>query len=86
MTDWISVKERLPEESHNVIVWLETGFAVGNFGHSIAYQLDGEWWGGIDPRSERTPHVDIYYADGGVSRMESNQITHWMPLPEPPSE
>ncbi len=85
MSEWISVLDKLPKEGDNVIVWVQTSFNFGNCGHSIAYYDNGNWWGSIG-RDEQVPCIDIYYDDGGISRMESHNITHWMPLPNPPTE
>jgi len=84
--EWISVKDGFPEEGCNVIVWCQENFnGFGNCGHSIAYYCNESWWGGIGLH-ETTPHLEIYYADGGQSRMDSQKVTHWMTLPEPPKE
>jgi hypothetical protein len=81
MADWIRVRDRLPNELVNVLVFANNG---RNCGHCIAYFLDG-WWGG-QRLDEIEPWIDLFYADGGRSRIESSEITHWMPLPEPPND
>ena len=80
MTEWISVKDRLPEESEPVIVYLSD---QRNSGIGIAYHLDDKWWGGIGI-NQTEPYVVIYYHDGGQSTLLFHYVTHWMPLPEPP--
>lgn len=70
MSEWISVKDRLPEEIC-VLVVLKTGtVTVGEYS-----EKSGDWLildpfiiGCIDP-------IKYYY-----------RPTHWMPLPEPPKE
>ncbi len=63
MAEWISVKERLPEEFENVLVANRRG---------KHYDIDKAWWSG-----------------SGFSRCAKGSyrnVTHWMPLPEPPKE
>jgi len=78
--EWISVKDRLPEEGYNVLVYLNDG---RNCGHSIAYWMENNWWGAM-AMNEQNPRIRIYYNDGGESFLESCYVTHWMPLPEAP--
>ena len=80
MSEWISVKERLPEElerthpgwsycvrpSEDVLVYLRWEKRQTVAWYSYA---DGNW-ATVDERT-------IYDYD---------EITHWMPLPEPPKE
>ena len=62
MSEWISVKERLPEETYLVLVWDNDCDQVA----IASLQRDGSWCG------------DGVWKDANV--------THWMPLPEPPEE
>lgn len=59
MAEWISVKDRLPEDDSHVICCTVTKKGTKNI--IIGYYMDGAWRCG----------------------MNSN-VTHWMPLPEPP--
>jgi hypothetical protein len=59
--EWISVKDRLPEESMSVLVW-SLYWSGTPF---IACIEQGLW------RGERILH-------------SPSNVTHWMPLPEPP--
>ena len=54
--EWISVDDRLPKNSDNVLVCHNNGLVTTNA------WLGANWW----------------------FKNERNQITHWMPLPEPP--
>ena len=66
MTEWISVKERLPEPFEIVLVHTpeEKLFPTVCEGYLANY---GIWYTGFYMR-------------------EPDEVTHWMPLPEPPKE
>ena len=64
MSEWISVKDRLPDPAKYVLI------SQRRDGVCVGYLMNkyGTWW--------KTP-------DGPVS---TKDITHWMPLPAPPTE
>lgn len=67
---WISVKDRLPEDGENVLIWYEY-FRYGSYNrmyttYEIAYQYNGHW------------------AGAGCSLGQKARVFAWMPLPEPP--
>ena len=69
---WIPVTERLPDKQHDWV--LATGILVPEDFYGvphIAELRNGEWW----DDSGDFPLIDL-----GV------EVTHWMPLPEPPKE
>ena len=59
MAEWISVKERLPLDGEDVLVWEAQGFAF------VDSQRNGKW----------------KICDDALGN-----ITHWIPLPDPPKE
>ena len=66
---WISVKDRLPEDGEDVLIWYEY-FRYGSYNrmfqtHGIGYQFNGHW-SGVDPLGHKA------------------RVFAWMPLPEPP--
>lgn len=66
---WISVKDRLPENGEHVLCWYEY-FRYGDFNamfaaYGIGYCYNGHWGGEV--------------ANGTKAR-----VLAWMPLPEPP--
>ena len=74
---WISVKDDLPDYiydkdySENVL-----GFCDGSMGvFARCYEEEGWLWGSCYGDIEGEPQTDDDY-----------QVTHWMPLPEPPKE
>ena len=76
---WISVEDRLPEKNKKVLIWIE-GYSAHSGMH---WTRKGYWlcpWHGdrwaeafMDKACE---HLDMGFAE----------VTHWMPLPEPPEE
>ena len=78
---WISVKDRLPEIDERVLV-----FGVGKYEHfvgstmtAITCMSDANL---IDCRLETQP----YWLEPRQYYLTDYEITHWMPLPEPPKE
>ena len=69
---WISVDDRLPNSNGCYIVWRPHFYP--DFGMPAICYFDG---------------TDTWYDSYGVDfsrTLCSNDITHWMPLPEPPEE
>lgn len=70
MSEWISVKERLPEKKQDVLMYFNSGnMAVG-------------WWHDED---EHITFWCAYTDDGFYTDCDYIP-THWMPLPESPKE
>lgn len=65
MSEWISVKDRLPEEGKSVLIFDECG-------NILVYSL------------ERDRDGDLHWEDD--YGYWHNDVTDWMPLPEPPKE
>ena len=68
MSEWISVKDRSPENLKCVLVWYEY-FRYGDYNdmfqtYGLGYQCNGLW------------HVE-----GGGAKI---RVFAWMPLPKPP--
>jgi len=75
--DWISVKDRLPDNNNDMLVC--------NF-------MDGTWadytvaWYGNNGWSPQCDMLEASNHDGGAHIQLSEEVTHWMPLPDAPQE
>ena len=69
-SDWISVDERLPDKDAVVLVYKQEYGLIG----TAKYSGNGFW--GFDNQTRDPMHKFTFM--GGV--------THWQPLPQPPSE
>jgi hypothetical protein len=73
--EWISVKDRLPDESGLYITFGCTAVPVRwlhNFDKNVG--KFGAWWN-YEPDGKEHPRYRF---------IEAGNITHWMPLPQPP--
>ena len=75
---WISVEERLPENDDEVLIYVGTDIVQ-------AYLKDGFWKGSVNVTDNMN---DGYVNDRTIVKQGSHfdYITHWMPLPEAPTE
>lgn len=80
MSDWISVNDRLPEEGR--AVWLcNPNHGIVFVGCLCDFGDDGWCWGASNGTT--------YIKDGRIVAecdADDYDITHWMPLPEPPEQ
>lgn len=74
MSDWISVKDKLPEEDGYYMV-----YSKGYWGNN---RLIGDLAISNFNKNYKTP----WGIERGRSRGWAGIITHWMPLPEPPKQ
>lgn len=70
MSNWISVEDRFPENNQRLLV-VEYGEVFPAY-----FEAARESWIGHIPNRFR-----LYGTDGHF-----DNVTHWMPLPEPPQE
>jgi Protein of unknown function (DUF551) len=77
MSEWISVKDRLPEDGQDILyVVRDRGSEPYVMRGSRAYEAGtGYWWCDEDGEFDESGN------EPGFST-----VTHWMPLPEPPKE
>ena len=62
MSEWISVREQMPEEGVDVLVY-------GDLCYGDCYNAKG---------------IEVDYVKHGTFVAFDEDVTHWMPLPEPP--
>jgi len=71
---WISVKDKLPEGDETVILFGRRMLQRGFF---------------VEPGHRSEGYMDVWVScewDGCGGYEEFEEVTHWMPLPEPPKE
>jgi hypothetical protein len=76
LPQWISVKERLPEDDRPVLGWDGIHFYESRL---IEQEIIP-----FDPDRAYEKRILIQNSDGGFLVDPILPITHWMPLPEPP--
>ena len=82
--EWISVKYKKPKE--NQIVWAIEKNHQGPIMMEYAYINDGDNSGWIWARIYDVPTYHNGYWDFESEWDDNYEITHWMPLPEPPKQ
>lgn len=73
MSEWISVKDRLPDECDNLVLAIANGKPCRNITLEDAYVL-----------ASYVPNEGWIIDEWPM--WEEAEVTHWMPLPEPPKE
>ena len=84
MSEWISVRVRLPEEKEPVIILLQDGQIFR--GEIRKRQSLPEWWYYYDAGDTDMDMLGHMYFTGGGMWMRANPVIAWMPLPELPKE
>jgi hypothetical protein len=80
MSEWISVKDQMPEQYEYVLVYAKMKGTNEPCPMSIANQYEGKW--------EMLNHSDQNnaWACGDLAwYMSEEEITHWHPLPKAPN-
>lgn len=81
MSEWISVKDRLPEKQGHYLVFTSINYWKGGCNENNPN------WFGTTKGYENTPTsvLDCFFdCTGDWNRVCNHHVTHWMPLPEPP--
>ena len=82
---WIPVTERLPDEDgrylvsyplFNIQAWMRVAYFSTDLHRTDSYAFPGKW----------NKRPGFYYSDDEYGDVELKDITHWMPLPQPPKE
>jgi hypothetical protein len=69
--EWIRCDDEMPEHYKNVLFWADGEVVYGNFGHR-------SW------SSELIDDLDSKGCDYWRGSYHADEVTHWMPLPDPP--
>lgn len=79
MSEWISVKDRLPENKGNYLVWLNGDFYRKPY---VRQYLNGYWYnqGDLLIWDSLKPHYDDWIKNA----KHLKKVLYWMPLPKPP--
>jgi len=80
MNTWISVEDRIPEHLEQVWVNLKYLDDFQAQAYAVWDEQDG-WWFEFD---NQTPLTQKYAKEKGWS-LDFAEVTHWIPLPEPPT-
>ena len=72
--DWVPCSERLPEDDDFVYIWPRPEFGVElHVGQYCECHPKGDGW-----------YAQVYEQNYGIEWYPIN-VTHWMPLPKPPT-
>ncbi|ECD0004729.1 DUF551 domain-containing protein [Escherichia coli] len=73
--EWIKCSERLPDDEADVLCF-------GQYGDNDIDDERYQFMGWLSSKGIK----DIWRVSDGNSQNSRARVTHWMPLPEPPSE
>ena len=79
--EWISVKDRLPEEDGTYLTALNHHFGAHQGVSIRKFAKDGET---VDEYELAGQKYVWYFYDSEYGYVPTDSVTHWMPLPEPP--
>lgn len=80
MTNWIRVKDGLPKSDKEIVLTIRFN-DINEYSHpytaeeamQISFYSSGKWWDEAWPEDVKEDNI-------------IPNVTHWMPLPEPPEE
>ena len=82
MDRWISVSEKLPDQDGNYLVFQK--YFYGTCITTLRFAKDGRK---VDRYDFEREWKNVWYRyDSEWGHITIDNITHWMPLPEPPKE
>lgn len=84
MTGWISIKDRLPEHEKTILIYSYEGLCVCVFVESKKMNQSLNEYGYGHESVDINIHP-FYFASQERNGYTLNGVTHWMPLPEPPT-
>ena len=79
---WIPVTERLPEKDGNYLIF-ERGYLIPSI-RVLSFAKDGRK---VDKYDFKRDWKNVWYRyDSEWGHITIDDVTHWMPLPQPPKE
>ena len=78
MTDWISIDERMPEQNCPILI-----YCPERKGRVFIAIYERNWQGVVNGDGVRWM-ADMFFGDG-VAYTYKQDVSHWMPLPDPPT-
>jgi hypothetical protein len=94
--NWINVNDKLPDNERSVLFFWENSFgkkriSKGFYVSKFSTVADTDLWGDFGEYSEEEDEFFIpegWYESTweGETIYDINNVTHWMPLPEPPKD
>ncbi len=79
--EWISVKDRLPEEDGTYLTALNHHFGAHQGVSIRKFAKDGET---VDEYELAGQKYVWYFYDSEYGYVQTDSVTHWMPMPQPP--
>ena len=79
--EWISVKDRLPEEDGTYLTALNHHFGAHQGVSIRKFAKDGET---VDEYELAGQKYVWYFYDSEYGYVQTDSVTHWMPIPQPP--
>ena len=76
---WIPVSDRLPDKNDNYIVFLKYVKTITLMNFALDFVVHDEY--GLPTKEKKSC---FYYYDDDWENIEVPEVTHWMPIPEPP--
>ena len=89
MSEWISVKDRLPENADHPNAFCPRYLVQTKYGTSEGWYNPnkGCWYTLVWFLIGRYDEDDIDMERGDIPKISNKiEVTHWMPMPEPPKE
>lgn len=75
MSEWQPISTA-PRDGTHVDLWMEICASLRSFGMSDSFRVPDCWW-------SKKGTWDHYFGNG-IRSLQSDYITHWLPLPAPP--
>lgn len=76
---WIPVSDRLPDKNDEYIVFLKYVKTITMMNFALDFVVHDEY--GLPTKEKKSC---FYYYDDDWENIEVPEVTHWMPIPEPP--